>query len=1302
MKRINKKNFLFRKSNLINELFDPQFYIAEYPDLAALGNPFLHYKRYGYRELRSPNPFFDPQWYRAKNPDIDPTVQDLVGHYFLVGEREGRWPHPLFSPRWYTDAHPDVAENGMSPLLHFLRYGLAEGREFSPFFSVEWYKNRYSGLFSDNKHPALFFLIDPTGRTTDPGINFSSSWYLADNPDVRAAGVHPYIHYLKHGRDEGRLPIPYVTGPQKDKVVSGLELGSYMSVLSDEDVEPSHQSSVSIDIDTKKAKLVSFDVWSTLLHRNCYPDEIKLQSARFLLLNAYSDIKNAYRSVNELFWARIQCENRSAPNGDFEYRFEQAIPLWLSEVLAPGLTQGRISALADSLLDHEFRAEARSTYKDASTSLFAYNLETPKVFVSDFYMSAEFISRLLIQHGAGGIWTKGYSSSDHFINKRGGALFGKVMSDFAISPNDVLHIGDNHVADDDVPRKIGIRTYLYDSPADTSRMNWYRSAFESFLAYDPSLHERRLLAKVEAIAQQRESDYSSREDLHESGVRISPVVFYFVLSVIEDALKNGDKKIYFFTREGIFFKQVYDEIVKADPFNCSYPEARVLSVSRRATFAASLKGLSVSELMKLWSMYSVQSLHALVVSLNLDLAVVERIGRKFDLPFKRSIVHPWLDRSFLKFLKDPELIEHAEGRIADQKKDLLSYLEQEGVLSEDRLAIVDIGWRGTIQDNLSSLLNKPIKGHYLALFSFLNKQPVHSSKIGWLADHNDKSTPRLPDQVAPLEMIYNGAGGSVTGYGTDSDGQVVPLKQVISSEEEVISETSYLQKGMLAAIPELSAYVRLHGLTSADLKSLARSITLKLLEAPPSSIADLFAKLVHNESFGTGEAASVGEAADIEDLNGNSKHSEIHATLNSWLSKSRWPEGAVAASEFQDWWSKADQKIQRAAPLAIARLCDPAIGKAGGSKFNVYVPAVLRASGGHRTIFNMARRLADAGFQINIYSDGIGAGLNVVEEYLAGASARLHSTWDHSSTAEAAFATIAHSAKFVAQTVDAKHKFYLVQDAEALFNPVGDAYVEAENSYAQGLKHVTVGNWLSHVIRNQYNGIAEPAGLGVDTNIYRLTTGTTRENALCMLFQPEKPRRGNAIAIKALEILKESMPNLSIYLYGSDQNVALPFEAHQLGLITDLNELNALYNKCRVGLCLSLSNPSRIPFEVTASGCLPVDVYRYNNLMDYETGTAILAYQSPQSIALAIEAGLERHRSIPNLSERLNRSVAARTLEWEVDLMVSHVISGIEGRRPNVFDVGLSYLEPPIIADGADQTAAEFFCNWQRKLAEGV
>ena len=51
------------------------------------------------------------------------------------------------------------------------------------------------------KHSINYFLIRRSGL-------FEKQFYLDNNPDVRAAGIDPLMHFMKHGWKEGRNPSP--------------------------------------------------------------------------------------------------------------------------------------------------------------------------------------------------------------------------------------------------------------------------------------------------------------------------------------------------------------------------------------------------------------------------------------------------------------------------------------------------------------------------------------------------------------------------------------------------------------------------------------------------------------------------------------------------------------------------------------------------------------------------------------------------------------------------------------------------------------------------------------------------------------------------------------------------------------------------------------------------------------------------------------------------------------------------------------------------------------------------------------
>ncbi len=1306
MKRLILSSINGKKSNykLVSlPFFDEEYYLNRYPDLKNwAGKKFEHYIKFGWKELRSPNLFFDSNWYIGMNPDIA-LVSDPLLHYITIGEQQGRWPHPLFNPSWYLEHNPDVARTGMSPLLHFLRDGLKERREFSPFFRTNWYAQTYLTGNGDAVHPAVHFLKEGAFGEYDPGPHFSSRWYLAENPDVESAQVHPYLHYLQYGHREGRPPLPYLTGPAgSSNSYRRTLVGHAHSDIKPEDREPARANpDWSPPQISETSKIISFDVWSTLLHRECHPDEIKLQSARYLLLYSIEDLRPGFQTIQDLYRSRIRAENSSAPKGDFEYRFVDAIERWLQEVLEHSVPHGRRDKIVAGLMRHEFQAEARSTHSDEVIGNYISTLNIPYIFASDFYNSADFLRRILEKNKVGGSWMKGYASSDYFENKRSGELFKRILIDLALDPSELCHIGDNVTADKIVPESLGITTIGYESPAETKRMEWYGRAFDDLLHGDVSKHQSRIVAVLGEIAGISPANPTNEReaDLFRIGVRLSPIVFSFCLSVLEDAVKRKSEKVFFFTREGQFFKKMFDAICEADPYNIERPLSSILEVSRRATFAASLGGFDVNEMTRLWSMYSSQSWRGLCSTLNLDAQIVGRVAERHGFTFDELIVYPWKNAAFIAAMQDVELLGHAKHSLAKQRELLTSYLNQEGFLSDKHRAhiVVDIGWRGTIQDNIGKLTDQVIHGHYLALFKFLNEQ-CEGTKIGWLGNNNVPGDYTIPDQVAPLEMLFNGEGGSVVSYKKNGT-KISAVREVIDGEEQVVRDLRPLQAGMLHAVPHLARYIRLHGLLADDLRGLARNLTLDLIENPPTAVSDLFARLTHNETFGTGLVDEVGNEGKLSGIGDLNSAREVHFCLEQWLREVRWKQGAVRQTKIMEWWQQAPRNFKNSAPLEIARVYSPAVNKVIGERLAIYVPSVLKASGGHRTIFNVTKRLAEMGLEPYVFLDGVGEGLHVAEEYLTGTRARLHSSWRHPISSTVAFATIAHSAEFVSKSVNSQHKFYLVQDAEALFNPIGDAYVEGENSYAQNLNHITIGNWLTHVIRSQYQASANPAGLGVDTANYQLQGGSSREFAVCMLFQPEKPRRGNFLALAALEILKKRHPALRIYLYGSDRPAKINFEAEQLGVITNLAELNSLYNRCRSGICISLSNPSRIPFEMMAAGCLPVDVFRYNNLMDHEGDMAILAYQSANSIALALDIALTKNDGTTNFATCLAEQAKRRTLNWELDTVVGNVLSVVEGTSLNESkQLQRTYHHEPIIDRREDLSSAEAFCNWQVRL----
>lgn len=72
---------------------------------------------------------FDADWYLKEYPDVAAARVDPLIHFFDTGWREGRDPGPSFVTSAYLKANADVARSGVNPVVHYLEFGRSEGRE---------------------------------------------------------------------------------------------------------------------------------------------------------------------------------------------------------------------------------------------------------------------------------------------------------------------------------------------------------------------------------------------------------------------------------------------------------------------------------------------------------------------------------------------------------------------------------------------------------------------------------------------------------------------------------------------------------------------------------------------------------------------------------------------------------------------------------------------------------------------------------------------------------------------------------------------------------------------------------------------------------------------------------------------------------------------------------------------------------------------------------------------------------------------------------------------------------------------
>jgi O-antigen biosynthesis protein len=225
----------------------------------------------------------------------------------------------------------------------------------------------------------------------------------------------------------------------------------------------------------------------------------------------------------------------------------------------------------------------------------------------------------------------------------------------------------------------------------------------------------------------------------------------------------------------------------------------------------------------------------------------------------------------------------------------------------------------------------------------------------------------------------------------------------------------------------------------------------------------------------------------------------------------------------------------------------------------------------------------------------------------------------------------------------AAKRFYFVQDFEPYFYPIGSEYVLAENTYRFGFYGTTAGGWLAQKLRKDYGMQTDHFDFGADFSLYQHTNQTKRKEVL-FYVRPVTARRGFELGIMALELFHKQHPEYTINLVGWDvSSYAIPFPHNNLGTL-DVAQLSKLYNRCAVGLVMSLTNMSLLPIEMLACGVIPIVNDGDNNRLVSSNPFIAYAENNPMALAHKMSETIDRTDLIAYSAEA-SRSVSS--LGWE-------------------------------------------------------
>lgn len=693
-----------------------------------------------------------------------------------------------------------------------------------------------------------------------------------------------------------------------------------------------------------QGELVSFDVWDTLVRRRCHPDEVKLQTAATLLVRE-AGVRPEFASTWALLQLRQRVEaaigvRRQVLGLDDEYRIEEVLPEWIAAARGIETPDATAHTLGEELVDLEVAHEMRVTHADplgihlvrdaaASSQAAAIAPARQPIAVSDFYLGERHLRKIIANLCPDLPLGALVVSCDVGLNKRSGRLFHHVHQRFHASPAQHVHIGDSVHADVETSRRLGCRPVHFANP----KLDAQRSAHQARFAHRAQGLHHDWQHLIESCARRSPDGAmrragllgsSAQRELVHAGLRVAPLFVSFVLSVLEDAARMGLDRVYYFTREGEFFAQIHEAIRRAvaatSPdaklWGRPIPRAQVLCVSRVATFLPSLREVTTREMMRVWNQYSTQSMGQLIATLGLSPVTFEGLLARHGLTLDEPITYPWGDSRVITLFEDRGFLRLIERARNDARTLLQRYLSEQGISPGDNVLCVDIGWRGTIQDNLAHLCpNTHFHGVYFGMQRTLNQQPPNASKRAFGPDmHTDEPTVAcLLDEVAPIEMITNALGGSVIGYhmvGDIRDKHVQAIRKSNPREDAAFSAaTQYLQAGVIDATADVVDWFQLRGTTTRECRPLAIDLLRRVLYHPPQALARAFFSLAHNETFGAGGYHDLSIKLPRRLRRRWRTDNASWRELRQILARSRWAHGLLALEGMNDAADRLTREI---------------------------------------------------------------------------------------------------------------------------------------------------------------------------------------------------------------------------------------------------------------------------------------------------------------------------------------------------------------------------------------------------------
>lgn len=489
------------------------------------------------------------------------------------------------------------------------------------------------------------------------------------------------------------------------------------------------------------AEIVSFDIFDTLLTRNTvHPRDV------FVLARELFNEESNGLVMEDFCLARVEAELHARKKHSIK------TDVTLDDIYnSLGELYNYNHKMLIELKKYELLAEKKILRHDASVfHLYEYAKRIGKriIIVSDMYLPKSSIEDMLRENGVDA-WEKLIVSSEDHVAKFTGSVYAEIVKEYGADK--IVHIGDNIHSDISWAEAFGMETiHIYRNVEELSfeKKDMYRAVYGGDRYRYTLDNDKTSVADAQfniisgLVANYCVDNSSSINQAVGYGV-FGPLLLGYVQWLHEESIKIGADHLYFLARDGAIMKDAYERCYGLNGIKSTYMigSRRVLNFPNMINDNFSINGIDGIvgikgiEVRRTLEYYGIDSddLYVKEVLDRVGLTGVQSVelGESAD-KFKAALL-----------LLQSDILKNARN---EQKK-ILSYFSAIKIDKVLNPLVIDVGWNGSMQKAISSLMNKDIKGLYFAIHNSTKARSIGDDMKGFfdarLEDSDEKNYEEL-------------------------------------------------------------------------------------------------------------------------------------------------------------------------------------------------------------------------------------------------------------------------------------------------------------------------------------------------------------------------------------------------------------------------------------------------------------------------------------------------------------------------------------------------------------------------------